>query len=479
MSEISLINVSIAKQFENKVVYERTSAGMFSLIAALEHAGIEVYFNEHFLDHHCSLAEEIERFSVLIDPSAPVIGIGCHSIHLPFVVKISQAMRQRFPEKVIVLGGIGPSSVARDLLEAFDFIDAVVVGEGEQTLVEVVQKGKSAFQEIRGLVYRNNGTVECNSQRPAIEHLDMLPLPAYHAVNFSHYQIPTIITSRGCPHECPFCSLCTFWGKLVCYRSVENVIEELKLLKEQYDVKYVFFGDPTLNLDRERVLTLCRRLQEEHLDIGWECLVRADGMDEELMAAMCQSGCEAVFYGLESGSERVHAKIKGNSTVQGVVDVIKQSSTYFKTVEVGLMWGFPFETLEDFKETVNIRHYLEHDLHCEVQLRWLEPYPSTQLFKQYSDTLFMPERESIAYNKKMIEQEIVAGREFYPHDRSVAGIKITSDVTNVRFIIAASHTVSLCQDIIELYPHIFSDHYRYRTPQLDKKISIAQKISIY
>ncbi|MFH1415455.1 MAG: radical SAM protein [Elusimicrobiota bacterium] len=480
MTDISIINITMAKYFGGRVVYERTSAGAVSLIGALEHAGYNVNFHEHFIDHRNTLAEEAEKLIPFIDISSGIIGMGCHSVHLPFVVMASKELKARFPDKKIILGGIGPSSVADKLLDKFDFIDAIVVGEAEETIIEVMRSIGSTLAGIKGVVYRDVSGVHINANRPPIEDLDTIPLPAYHIVNFEEYEIPTIITSRGCPHRCPFCSLSLFWGKRTRYRSTESSIRELKLLKEKYGVKYVFFADPTFNADKQRVIDLCAAMRTENLDLKWECLVRSDLMDDDIMREMSLSGCDAVFFGLETGSEHVYKKIKrGATTVADSIEVIRRSSEFFKTTEVGLMWGFPFETLDDFKKTLAVRNKLETELCTQVQLRWLEPYPCTDLFKEYSNELFLPKDVSLVYKKDDVTQEVAKGKEFYAGDKNISNISIVSDVTNVRLVIAASHTASFCRDIIEENPSIFPDYYRYRTPDLDKKLELARKYSIY
>jgi radical SAM superfamily enzyme YgiQ (UPF0313 family) len=478
-SHINLINISIAKNFEQKVVYERNAVGVFLLISVLEKAGFNVNFKEYFLDHSCSYEEEVQRFTDLIDTSAPFISIGCHSIHLPFVVMAARDLKKRFPDKKIILGGIGPSGVARELLEKFSFIDGIIVGEAEQTIVEMVKKGTNGFNGIKGLVYRNKEKVLDNGLREPIADLDSLPLPAYHAMDFHQYEIPTIITSRGCPHGCPFCSLGSFWKREVRYRSIDNVIEELRLLVEKYGVKYVFFADPTFVTDRSRIIEFCQRLKEEDLQLKWECLVRVDCMDEELMRQMRDSGCEAVFYGLETGADARLKKVKKGITIKQSLEVIRASVKHFKTVEVSLMWGFPFETLDDFKQTLKIREYLELKLHCQVQLRWLEPYPATDFYRKYKNELFLPEKYSLIFNPKAVQKLIADGRDFYQYRGPVSSIQIPTDVTNVRFVIAASHMVAMCKKIIEQNPHIFCDYYRYKTPDLEKKIQLAKKYSLY
>jgi len=448
MNNITLVNITIAKNFNNKVVYKHNSVGIFLLIAVLEKSGYKVSFHEYCMEHKKGLSEEINEFISSIDTAPPMIGIGCHSVHLPFVVKVTEALKKRFPDKIIILGGAGPSAVAEDLLEKFDFIDAVVVGEGEETIVEIVKKDLSGFGKIKGIVYRGADKVHVNQARPHIDELDKLPLPAYHTVNFKEqYQIATVITSRGCPFHCKFCSLTDFDGKKVRYNSIDNVIHELRVLVDEYGFKDLFFVDPTFTVNKKRTIELCRRIREENLGMSWFCMTRVECMDEELLEEMGRSGCKTIFYGLDTGSEEVLRKIKKGFGVKDAINVIEKSVRYINMVEIGLMWGFPFESLNDFKETLRIRTYLEEELGCNVQLRWLEPYPATSLFQEYKKDLFLPKSQSLMFQPETIEKLIVSGKNFYRASGDTC--RIPADVTSIRFIIAASHIANICRDIIE------------------------------
>jgi len=479
MADITLVNMSIAKRFGGKVLFERNSAGMLLLLAALERAGFKPDFHEHFLDGERSLEEELRRFMALLGASGPIIGIGCHSVHLPFVLKAAEEIKKRFPGKRVVLGGGGPAPLAAELCRTFDFIDAVAFGEGEETIVEIARRGTKSLKGVKGLVYREKGKAYANPPRPPVRDLDKLPLPAYHRMDFEQYEIPTVITSRGCPYGCHFCSLSAFWGKRVRYRSIDGVMKELRLLAGRHGVKYVFFGDATFIMDRERTLELCRRLKKEDLGLKWECLVRLDRIDEELMAEMSAAGCEAVFYGLESGSGNVLRRIKSGFDLPGALAVIRKSARYFRTVEPGMMWGFPFETLADFRETLRVREYLKDRLGCEVQLRWLEPYPDTAFFEKYKDTLFLPEGSSAIYSPKAVAKGLSGGGNFYSAAKGVRKICIPADVTSIRTVVAASHIAALCGPLIRAYPRLFPDYYRYLTPELEKKLKLARKFCLY
>lgn len=484
MNDITLINMSIAKRFGEKVLFEHNSAGIFLLIAVLEKAGLKVDFHEYFLSHKYSFSEEISNFLALIDNSSPLVGIGCHATHLPFVVLAVKELKKVFPQKRVILGGIGPSSIARELLENFSFIDAIVMGEGEEAIVELVERRTGSLRGIKGLVYREDGNIFISDYREPIRNLDSLPLPAYHKMDFKQYKTPTVISSRGCPYECAFCSLSPFWVAGVRYRSINSVMEELKTLVYNYKIKYIFFGDPIFNMDRSRAIELCRRIREENLGLNWRCLVRVNLMDEELMDEMSRSGCEAVFYGIESGSDNVLKMIKQGFTVGEALEVVRKSTKYFKTVEPSLMWGFPFETLDDFKKTLKIRDYLEGELDCNVQLRWLEPYPATPLYKEYRDKLFIPEGLSSLYQPEIIEQRILKGEAFYGDDfygdnGDIRKVCIPTDITSIWTVVAVSHIANICKQIIQEHPYLFCDYYRYKTPNLEEKLRLVKEYCLY
>ncbi len=478
MPDIALVNISVARSYNGKVLYERSTAGIFSLIAVLEESGYDVLFHEHSIDPAHSVREEIEILVNALE-AVPIIGIGSHSIHLPFVVLAAEELKKRFPATRVVLGGMGPSGAAAELVEMFSFIDAVAVGEAEATILDIAARKGGQLQGIPGTVQKGDDGNAVTVSRRLIEDLDQLPLPAYNRINFRECPIPTIITSRGCPYGCSFCSLSCFWSHKVRYRSVDNVIRELRSLKDDFGIEYIFFGDPSFVNDRERALALCEGMQKSALGLKWECLVRADQMDPEIMREMNRSGCEAVFYGLESGSEQVLRRIKKGVTVARSLEVIRTSLDYFKTVEVGLMWGFPFETFDDFRLTLETRDRLEKEFGCEVQLRWLEPYPSTELYSQFREALFRPESTSLIYDPKGLKKKLVGGRNFYDSGNEMSGIRIMTDVTNVRFAVAAAHGAEYCRTLIEENPDIFTDYYKYRTPELERKLALAAAYSAY
>jgi len=477
MNDITLVNIAISRNFHDKVVYMHNSVGIFLLVAVLEKAGFKAGLQEYCMEQKGGLAEALDGFLAFIDTAPKLIGIGCHSVHLPFAVKAAEALKKKFPGKTVILGGPGPSGTAQALLEKFPFLDAVAIGESEETIVELVRKGPEGFPGVKGLAYRRDGAVRVNPARPHITELDKLPLPAYHAVNFKErYKIATVITARGCPYQCGFCSLTDFDGRKVRYNSIENVIAELTLLSREYGVKDLFFVDPTFTVNKKRTLDLCRAIRRADLGLSWFCMTRTECIDEELLEEMGRSGCRTVFYGLDTGSEDVLKRIKRGSGLKEALAVIEASVKHIEIVEVGLMWGFPFETLEDFKKTLEVRASLEK-LGCTVQLRWLEPYPATAIFEAHKKDLFLPKKHSLIFQPEKLAELAGAGKNFYRDSGDTC--RIPADVTSLRSVIAASRVADICGDLIERDPGLFSDYYRYKTPDLEEKLRLAGRYSLY
>ena len=213
---------------------------------------------------------------------------------------------------LLVAGGPLPTLDPADFLEAFD---VAVIGEGEQTMVDLVDcfdKG-TAFSHVKGIAYKSHGEVRYASPRGFVEDLDCLPFPSrelfdneaykrYYAERFGYTTTP-LITSRGCPFSCDFCSRPVF-GSSFRLRSAGNIVDEVKLIVELgYD--RVWFADDCFTLDRKHLVNVCDEMMRRDADVSWECLSRVDTMDKEIAVKMRQAGCVRVFFGLESGNDCV------------------------------------------------------------------------------------------------------------------------------------------------------------------------------
>jgi anaerobic magnesium-protoporphyrin IX monomethyl ester cyclase len=377
---------------ENRVGY--VPIGPLYVASALEKAGYEVEFRD-YLVASAAYPDPLSAASVcsFLEDSADIIGIGCASELLPLTILSVQELKRRQPHKTVILGGIGPAGAAEEILTRFPFVDMVVRGEGEATMTEVLARLRQRREPagVAGLSYRRGERVTANPDRPRIDSLDDLPFPAYQRVKLEHYAHLGIYSGRGCPYACTFCDVAPFWLRRNVARSVDNLVEEIGLLMQTVKQGTFDIMDDIFVLDRQRVLDFCEALRAKNLEVEWACCGRIDLMDEELMARMADSGCTWIFYGIESGSDRVLKKIRKGFSREEARDIIIRSGRYFQVV-TSLMWGFPFETLRDFDDTADFISFMK-DRECGVDLYLLAPLPFSPLYEAYRrDLELVPEK---------------------------------------------------------------------------------------
>jgi len=433
--DITIANICFgAADPEGKVGY--IPLGPLYVSAALEGAGYGVDFRDYLVGSR-AYSEPMSPGSLvsfLADP-CDIIGLGCTSGTLPAVISALSSLKQQHPGITIILGGIGPTGAAEEIVKHFPFIDIVVKGEGEETIVEVVralERGKG-LNEVRGIVYRENGEFHVNPARRWIENPDRIDFPAYHKVDPTGYSITGIASTRGCPFECTFCDTAPFWGRCYRARSIGNVMAEIRFLYEEYGLRHFEFVDDTFVLKRERVYEFCRQIQKEKLDIRWTCCGRINLVDEEMLKMMADSGCTMVFYGMESGSDKILARIKKEFTRDQAKEVIARTAEYFD-VYVSFIWGFPFETMEDFHQTIDCTSFVSQ-LGGTPWLFSLAPLPLSSLYEKYKDKLLF-------------------SREWCVNMAGSAG------ENQLR--------------LLKKYPRVFCGFYRYDTPGFEEKFNIIR-----
>jgi len=467
--DITLVNVTTKITFDGNLVNRLSTVGIYSLIACLENAGIDIDFREYFLDFEKSPQEEFAAAEEFFSTAAQIIGIGCHSIHLPFVIRIIQIIKKIDPNKIIILGGIGPSIIAQSLMEKIKEIDVIMTGESEincPPLVHTLLEGNRDLSTINGIIFREGEKLITTPPMERVIDLDTLPMPAYKYLDVNLYTQPMVMAARGCPFQCPFCSLSSYWSKKISFRSPERLAQELKVLADM-GVQSVFFADPCFMLDKKRVEEFIRIINETVTMKEYKTYGRLDLIDEEVSSILAKGNFNAIFYGLESGSNSVLQKIKGGFTVEKGLDVIRMNQKYFSRIEVSLMWGFPFETLDDLRQTLEIHNYLKDELGCVVQLTWFQPFANTRYFDEYKETLFKPIQLSGIYDRSRSRNQL---RDTF--DRAGE----YSYTISLRSMISHSHVYSLASDLIDNNPYLFPDFYRYQTPELEKKIALISQI---
>jgi magnesium-protoporphyrin IX monomethyl ester (oxidative) cyclase len=278
-----------------------------------------------------------------------------------------------------VLIGLHPSARPVDCL-MHPNVDFAVIGEPEQTVFElasVLEQGKGEdLKKVRGIAFIKNGKTIVTPPRPAIQDLDSLPFPARHLLPMEAYfaavkENPVrgeirkpwaaMITSRGCPYDCVFCTIHTVMGKKWRARSPENVVDEIEQLVYTYHIKQIDFSDENMTLDKKRMEAICDLILKKGLDIEWYAPngVRADTLDENLLTKMKESGCKKIRVAPESGVQRVVDQIiKKNLSLKEVEKAVILSKKVGIKVGCFFVIGLIGETKKDIEETINYAYKL-------------------------------------------------------------------------------------------------------------------------
>jgi radical SAM superfamily enzyme YgiQ (UPF0313 family) len=332
------------------------------------------------------LSYEAFRSRIEQTPS-DVVGVTATTLLYKSAMQLVAIAKQVHPQAVMMLGGSHGSFWDENALDEYPSLDIVVRREGEATFIELLDKlqSKTSFNNILGITFRSKeGKITRNPDRPFIEDLDSLPFPAHHLLPLETLKrmgkvLFPLITSRGCVYWCDFCSTVRMFGRGYRMRSPKNVVDEMEMIHNKYGIGQVTFYDDAFTVNRDRVLKICEELDTRKLDLTWDCGTRVDMVDRKLLKTMRDAGCIAVWLGVESGSEIILGAM--NKSIK-----LNQTRLAYKTAhEVGLMTiantvlGFPGETEQTARETINFVKELNPD---DVGFYVATPYPGTPMYEQ-------------------------------------------------------------------------------------------------
>lgn len=304
-----------------------------------------------------------------------ICGLHFNTVNYNNALRCAQIVKRN--GKIVVAGGPHATIAPTELLTT-GFVDYVIVGEGELSflkLVKAIERNKISERIIIG---------------ERVEDLDSLPFP-----NRDLYNIPKVIgpvgnfpyldnglvimASRGCPYRCAFCQPLQqkMFGPKIRYRSVENVIAEVKEVIKKYRVKYISFQDDTFTLRKNWVLDLCRVIREENIQIQWSAQSRVDTFDGELAREMSDAGCVCLFFGFESGSQRILDFLKKDIKVEQSLNVARLCREYGILIFADYMLGVPTETGKEVEETYQLIKKIRPELNSPT---YFVPIPGSYLY---------------------------------------------------------------------------------------------------
>lgn len=340
-----------------------------------------------------------EAFLKSVKKSKPnIIGLSCMTPHVIHGAMLARLVKKHFPEILTVIGGVHATAIPEQTLVEFPQFDVVVLGEGEETLLELYKAWTSSknIRDVRSIAFMDNGTARVNPKRPLVRNLDELPFPDRRMVDIKYYRkshvsrgfsrnvinIAEVMVSRGCPYDCIFCASKIVHTRGVRFRSPENIIKEIQDLMHEHHVEHISFLDDTFTIRKEILKPVCEYIKSQK--VTFDCYTRVSDIDEEKMSIMVSAGCRKVSFGIESGSPKVLKLIKKGITLDHInraISIAKKSG--LPLIETTFMIGcHPDETLEDIEMTRKLIYRLRPDI---LGIFISIPYPGTELNKILKD----------------------------------------------------------------------------------------------
>jgi len=325
---------------------------------------------------------DVERELRSFNPD--VVGITSVTPSIYEAYKVAETAKKVREDCKVVLGGPHATFMPRQTMEECRYIDIIVRGEGEETtreLIENIEKGVS-LNGVKGITFREKNEIIDAEPRLFIKNIDDIPFPRrdllpMHLYKFNGVKYTTMLTSRGCPFKCSFCSSSRLFGGYWRGRSPENVLEEMKIVYEEYGIRNIEFMDDTFTLNQERAEKICDEIIKQGWDISWGASSRVDTLSKKLVEKMKKAGCWIIFLGIESGSQKILDAIGKRITLEQVKKAVKILKDAGIQVLGSFIIGFLQDTTETIKETIKFAKSLNLN-YAEFSI--LTPYPGTPIF---------------------------------------------------------------------------------------------------
>lgn len=382
--------------------------GLMYIAAVLEKAGHKAEILDAFMTDisvrrfgdTAEIGMTYEKITNEIRQRKPdIVGISnpftCQTQHAAKVADIVKEIDRTIPT---IVGGPHVSAVPEEFLGQAKSVDIAVLGEGEYSMRDIIEayEGKRSIDQVQGIVYRKNEEIIRTPSRPFLKDLDELPYPAYHLVDMEQYLNPekieyrsfkdrsiSMITSRGCPFNCSFCAVHLHMGRAFRAHSVDYVVNHIEHVVNEYKVKTIFFEDDNMTFDIKRFESICDGILNRKIKFKWETPngIRADYLTLELLKKMKRSGCQSVFFGVESGDQHVLDDIISKSLdLKAVMNVAKMCKDIRLNTAAFYIIGFPGEKKEDMMKTVDFALKLKKEYDVGMLLHVATPSCGTRLY---------------------------------------------------------------------------------------------------
>lgn len=364
--------------------------GLISIAAFLERRGIKTTIVDCYARPN---ADTLIRDYLLSNKPA-YIAFSCTTSNFLDGIRIARAAKSIQPDIKTVFGGAHVSALKKKVLYHFPDVDFAIVGEGEQTLADLVERGHDGAGSIKGIVLREDkGKISFTGYRKDMLDLDTLPFPAYEKLQgypqaykmpiFNYPENPgtSCISSRGCPYQCSYCDRSVFQRSFR-YNSAIYLYEHLKYLKERFRIRHLAFYDDQFTFNRKRVAEFTQMLIDRPLGITFNCVVRAEHIDFELLLQMKAAGCWMISLGIETGDPDLLARHRQNPDLDLLAQkiyLIKKAGIRVKGL---LMIGLPGETEASIKKSMDYVFSLPID---DINLAKFTPFPGSPIYENINE----------------------------------------------------------------------------------------------
>jgi radical SAM superfamily enzyme YgiQ (UPF0313 family) len=351
--------------------------GIAYIAAVLEKNGFDVSIIDApalEMDHE-TLKNEISNHA------PDIVAITSVTPTISSALKVAEISKEVCPDAVVVMGGYHPTFTYSQLLK-LDCVDVVVRGEGEYTmleLVEAIEAGRD-LKEVRGIACENFTA----PPRDIIEDLDTIPFPARHLLPMDHYKvlnmklpIGTLISGRGCPYTCSFCASSAMHGHKLRMRSAGNVLDEMEHLVNDHSAEMLAFMDDTFTISKKRVHEICDGKIERGLDNYWGATARVDTLNEEMLLKMKKAGCITLFLGVESGDQQSLNKMNKRTTVEKIKKAFELTRKHDIRTIASVALGMPGDTRKSIEQTIKFVRNLNPSY---AIFSLATPYPGTDFY---------------------------------------------------------------------------------------------------
>lgn len=380
MNEILMINMASARDHHEQFENYNPALGILSIATMLEFHG-----HSCIVKDYCYEPMDVETVvQEILDKEIKIVTFCVYTLNVDDALDFAKFLKKSIKGLTIIMGG-PHATLDSSYCYTSRYVDFVVKGEGEASVLELIEAIQSDFafihpKDIPGVCYMDKKTKVETLSRPPVQNLDLFPIVKREIAGIHKYSdTVNISSSRGCPARCIYCAGSVLGGKKYRIRDIENVILEIALIRNQLkdNIRLIYFIDDTFTAFKKRVMYFLELRKKFQLDYSWRCESRLDVMDKEIIDAISENGCLAIHFGVESGSQEVLDHIQKHIKLDKAKDMIAYAAQKDMLVCCYFMLAHYCDTLETMEMTCSLIRELVEQHHIDATLHYNTPFPGT------------------------------------------------------------------------------------------------------